>query len=444
MKNIYILIVTICVMSSMQAQKSLSLQETRALALEFNRSLKVSASQMEAAEAQKKQAFTNYLPSVAANTAISYLPQSVSTGDLFLPTAISPEDALLGNYNGVAHMPSIESDNLHFITADLSMQQVIYAGGKVRNANKMAEVGINISEQAYRLKESEVILNTDQAYWQLAALREGVKLAQQYVLMLDTLNEQIKASYELGLLPKSEQLKVKVQKNNAELNLLKANNGYTMLQMNLCQIIGLPLDTQIKLTEGVDYNPMFPDLGNGSLMAQTQRQELKILTDQTILSDYQKKMVNADYLPQLGAQAGYNYYKLNNLVDNDSWMISASLTVPIFNWNERKHKRTVAQSQIDQLNYNLSDTKEFVELEVQQVKIQLQESYQEILWAQRNKAEAQESLEETQISFEVGLNTTTDLLNAQASLQSSKAKEVDALAKFEILKTRYLKTIGSL
>ncbi|WP_282038491.1 TolC family protein [Saccharicrinis aurantiacus] len=444
MKKLYITISLICTVLSLQAQKQLSLEEARLSALEYNRSLKVSESHKQAAEAQKKDAFTNYLPSLAASSSASVIPGSISTGDIFLPTAASPADAMAGSYNGVAHMPNSEIDNFTFIMADVSVQQAIYAGGKIRTANKMAESGIVIAEQAYQLKESEVILNTDEAYWQLAALREGVILAEKYVQMLDTLEGQLNASYELGLVPKSEQLKVKVQKNDAELSLLRASNGYKMLQMNLCQVIGLPLDTEFELTERVDFNPTLPNLVNGNVLAQDQRQELKILQEQGNIAGYEKRMVNAEYLPQLGAQAGYNYFKIDNLIDDAQFMVAASLHVPIFNWNQRKHKRVVAQTKIDEVNYNLEDTKEFIQLEVQQIQLKLQEGFEEVLWAQRNKSEAQESLEETQLSFDVGLNTTTDLLNAQATWQNAQAKEVQSLANFEILKTQYLKVIGSL
>lgn len=444
MKKLYITISIICTVFSLQAQKQLSLEEARLSALEYNRSLKVSESHKEAAEAQKKDAFTNYLPSLSASSSASIMPGTISTGEMFLPTAATSADAIAGNYNGVAHIPNSDIDNFTFILADVSVQQAIYAGGKIRTANKMAESGIVIAEQAYQLKESEVLLNTDQAYWQLAALREGVVLAEKYVQMLDTLEGQLNASFELGLVPKSEQLKVKVQKNNAELSLLRAKNGYKMLQMNLCQVIGLPLDTEINLTEQVDLNPSLPNMANGNVLAQDQRQELKIMMEQSTIAGYEKRMVNADYLPQLGAQAGYTYFKVDDFIDDGQVLVAASLKVPIFNWNQRKHKRVVAQTKIDEVNYNLEDTKEYIQLEVQQVQLKLQEGFEEVLWAQRNKSEAQESLDETQLSFDVGLNTTTDLLNAQATWQNAQTKEVESLANFEILKTQYLKVIGSL
>ncbi len=448
MKRSFIIIGLITIVGTLQAQKKMSLEEARNMALEFNRTLKVSASQMIEAEAKKKEAFTNYLPSLAASGDAILMPtmDDIETGSLELPTGPSAEAIGAGNATGIAYFPgmTLETGNLNVLMADVNFREAIYAGGKIRNANKMAESGVVISQQAYQLKEAEVILNSDKAYWRLAATLESVKLAEAYVLMLDSVEQQLNDSYELGLVPKSEQLKVKVQRNDADLNLLKAKNAYKLLQMNLCQIIGLPLNTQIEITEEVSKSPILPDMSNGSSLAQNQRQELAVLNEQSKIAHYQKKMVNADYLPELGVSVGYSYIKVNDLINEGNMMVAGSLQIPIFNWNERKHKRVAAQASMDQVNYQLEDTRELIELEVQQVMIQLQEGYQEVLWAQKNKEEAKENLEETQASFDVGLNTTTDLLNAQASWQDAKVKEVQSLANFEILKTTYLKAIGAL
>ncbi len=430
-------------MLPVQAQKkALNLQETRDLALEFNKTLKVSALQKIEAESKKKEAFTNYLPSIEASGSAMYFPTMDNnvTPSITLPSASNSGELSDAMIPGML----IETEQLSVLNGGVNLTQPIYAGGKIRLANKMAETGVQISEQAFQLKEAEVILKTDQAYWNLAAMNEKVKLAEKYVQMLDSLEEQLNDMYELSLVPKSEKLKVTVQKNDAELNLLKARNGYRIMQMNLCQIIGLPLQTEIEMTEQVNENPALPDVSTSMDKALADRQELKILDGQAQVSAYQKKMVNADFLPQLGAQVGYQHYKIKDLVDQGNLTVAASLTVPIFHWNEKKHKKSAAQAQLSQAELNFSETQELVQLEVQQVLIQLQEGYESIIWAQKNKQEAQESLEETQASYEVGLNTTTDLLNAQATWQNAYAKEIELLANFEVLKTKYKKVIGSL
>jgi len=433
------LVITIPALS----QKPLSLQESRNLALEFNKSLKMSSMQKVAAEAKRKEIFTNYLPKLEASGNMMHFPSMEDNviPAMTLPSAANPTGALSD-----AYFPGmvLETEKLVVLTGALNIVQPIYMGGKIRTANKMAQTGEQIAEQAYQLKEAEVILNTDEAYWNLAAISEKVKLAQKYVKLLDSLEVTLKDSYDLGLVPKSEVLKVTVKKNNAELNLLRAKNGYRIMQMNFCRIIGLPLNTEIEITEQLKNEPTLPSFENGTDEALAKRQELQILDGQAKISSYQKTMAKADFLPQLGAQVGYNHYKVGDIFDQGNISVGASLKVPVFHWNERKHKVSAAQAQYEQSMLNLSNTQELIQLEVQRAIIQLEEGYEYIMLSKKNKQEAQESLEETQVSFEVGLNTTTDLLNSQAAWQDAVAQEIEALTQFEVLKTKYNKVLGIL
>ncbi len=427
---------------STQAQKQLSLQDTRDLALEFNKTLKISALQKIEAEAQKKEAFTKYLPTFDGSATASYMP---TMDDISIPAMTLPSAADHSKLSN-AYFPGkpLKTEKLSILQGGVTAQQAIYAGGQVRLGNKMAQTGVEISEQAFQLQEANVILNTDEAYWNLAAMNETVKLAEKYVQMLDSLEGKLIDMYELSLIPKSEKLRVTVQKNDAELKLLRARNGCRIMQMNLSRIIGLPLNTKITVTETVETNPTLPNMSGSMDKAINGRQELKILNGKVQISDYQKKMENAKFMPQIGAQVAYQYSKYGELYSDGMVTLGASLSIPIFHWGEKKHKKSAAQARIQQAQINLSDSQDLVQLEVQQVMIQLQEEYESILWAQKNKQEAQESLEETQASYDVGLNTTTDLLNAQASWQNAYSTEIQALTNFQVLKTRYKKALGLL
>ncbi len=443
--NIKILIVVgivVAISNPIFSQKTLNLEETRNLALEFNKTLKISSQQKIAAESQKKAAFTNYLPKIEASGSAMYFPtmENQEIPAMTLPSAEDPTQASDALFPGL----ELETENLSILTAGVNLVQPIYAGGKIRLANKMTSTGVEIAEKAFQLKEAEVILQTDEAYWNLYAMSAKVELAKKYVLMLDSLEGTLNDSYELGLVPKSEKLKVTVNKNDAELKLLRAKNAYRIIQMNLCRIIGLPLNTEIEISEQINEKTQLPDFMDATSQALSNRQELQILDDQRKISEYKKKMANADFLPELGAQVGYQHYKIADLIDEGNLTVAASLTIPIFHWNERKHKSSEAKANLNQAKLNLSNSQDLIQLEVQQVQIELQEGYEYILLSQKNKLEAKESLEETSVSFEVGLNTTTDLLNAQASWQDAVAQEIEALTQFEVLKTKYKKVIGLL
>jgi len=452
MKKIIIIISILVCAIQLSAQKAMTLEECRKVAVEHNKELKNAEYQKQEARANQKTARTAYLPNVSASANAMYLPdiEGFSIPGGFLPTAASEEAALNGEFNGVSDVwspgMSMELDNLTAIYGSVNVTQPLYVGGKIRYANKQADAGLDIFDHNYSLKYSEIIEKTDNIYWNIASISANVKLAEKYIEMLTELEEQMVQMYDLGLTPASEKLKVSVQKNEAELNLLKAKNGLKISKMYMNQILGQDLNTEIQIVDSLTYNIKMLDVQNGVSNALSNRDELAILEKQLEITKYDKKIALADYLPQVGISAGYSSYYVKDLVEDPSFSpsIAGQISIPIFQWGQGKHKQDAAELRIKQAQISLENTNDLISLEVQQVKVQVEEAYESVQIAKKNIAEAQESLEETKASFEVGLNTTTDVLNAQAGWQSANSQLIEALAQFEILQTTWQKVTGNL
>ena len=116
--------------------------------------------------------------------------KNISVPGFFLPTANSATEAANHQYSGESNVyfPGIdlETKNLTIYQTQIAAKQALFAGGQVRNANKMANEAVAIADQATALTTSEVVLNTDQAFWQLVSIQEQVKVAEHYVTMLFT------------------------------------------------------------------------------------------------------------------------------------------------------------------------------------------------------------------------------------------------------------------
>ncbi len=452
----YTIIILVAFLSIAQlgvAQEAMTLRECREMAIGYNKELQNAAYQKQESRENQKVARTAYLPSVSASASAMYLPDvddiSLSQEGV-LPHTTSLEAAQRGEFipNSGTYMPAntIEMGDLFILNGGLSVSQPIYTGGKIRYSNKQADAGVAIYDHSYNLKYSQIIEQTDQAYWNLASIAAQVKLAEKYIAMLSELEDQMSEMHKLGLRPASEKLRVSVQKNEAELNLLRAKNGLKLSKMRLNQILGRPLDTELQIADSLQAEVKLYDVQRGVETALSNRSELKILEQQVKISEYNQRITLADYLPQLGVQASYSAFYLENLTDeiNFTPQLAAQLTIPIFQWGQGRRKHSVAKLRTQQAQTTLSNTNELISLEVQQVKVQIEEAYEAILIAKKNIKEAQESLEETQESFNVGLNTTTDLLNANAAWQNANARLIGALSTYEVLKTTWARVTGEL
>ncbi len=434
------------------AQKAMTLQDCRAQALEYNRELKKAALQKEEALAHQKTARTAYLPALSAELSVLHLPtmDNISMPGYFLPTAESAEEAQAGNFTGSSDVwnPGLNLNlkNLALFQGGLTLNQPLYTGGKIKYSNLQTDAGVKISEFAYELKHSEVIEKTDEAFWNLVMIQSNIDLIHRYIKMLTELEDQMSAMYEVGLQPASEKLKVSVQKNEAELNLMKAQNGLKVAKMYLNQILGQDLETDLQVSYDIANENNLIDLSEGIYSASENRSELKILNKQKEISEYEQKIAKSEYLPQAGVSVQYTGVYVNNLLENVEFrsMIAAQVTVPLFSWGQNKHKQRAAQMKIEQAASDLQNTNELISLEVMQVKVKVQEAYESILIARKNIEEASESLDETKASFDVGLNTTTDLLNAQANWQKAQGQLIQANAQYKVLQTKWAKVTGKL
>ncbi len=447
-----VLFVSVIAFNNAFGQKVMTLEECRQQAVEFNKELKAAALQNKEAQVNREVARTAYLPKFGFSSSLMHRPNMdpISMPGYFLQTADSEEDALAGNFSGTSNVwkpgTTIDISSLTLINSSFEVTQPVYAGGKIRYSNQQADAGVEIASLSLNMKYSEIIEQTDKAFWQVATVEENILIAEEYIKMLTELEDQMSSMYEVGLQPASEKLKVTVQKNEAELNLLKAKNGLKIAKMYLNQILGQPLDMDIKISHNENADVQLINFGDGVTQASNKRNELKILEKQKELNELDAKITRADYLPTVGVSAQYTSYWLKDLYEETDFqpMLAAQVSIPIFQWGQGKKKMRAAQLKIQQAETDLENTNDLINLEVMQVKIQVEEAYESIQIAEKSVAEAGESLDETRASFDVGLNTTAELLSSQAKWVEAKAKLIEAVANFEILKTRWQSVTGNL
>jgi outer membrane protein len=434
------------------AQNQMSLEECRQQALKSNKALKKSFYQQEEALANQKLAKTAYFPKISASSSLIYSPdfKGISMPGYFLPTAESAAAANAGNFSGESNVwmsgISLDMDALTFVNTSVEMQMPVYAGGQIRNANKQANLGVGIAAKATQMTRAEVIEKTDRAYWNLIALAEQTQLAKSYVEMLTEFESQMEAMFELGLSPLSEKLKVSVQKNQAELNLIKAENGLKLSRMVMNQVLGLSLDRDFAAADSLQMDVAMPDVSKQASTLANQRPEIQILDARVQISEYDRKIASAEFLPQFGVSASYSNFYVKDIIEENNWnpQIAAQLSIPIFHWREGKHKRQAALMKIRQAEAELDETRDMILLEIAQCKLALNEALQTIHVARQNVSETEEALSEIQSSFELELCTTTDVLNAQTQWQQARFGLIRALADFEILKTIWQRVSASI
>ncbi|TKG91917.1 TolC family protein [Puteibacter caeruleilacunae] len=434
------------------SQEALTLEQSRKLALEYNHKIKIADELIAESESNVSLAMTQFLPNLSFSGSYNYMHDidDIAFPGFFLPTAESAEAGQKGDYSGTSdvYFPGLnmKMGNIDYFRGGLSLSQPIYMGGKIRSAYNMTKIGRQISHYNRNLQTSDVIVETDQAYWNMVSIKEKVQMADKYVEMLTALVNDLQNAYDLELTTKNELLKAKVQLNQAKLNQFKTANGYELSKMALCQVIGKDLMSNVEVSDTVvavdDYKIQKDYMGK----ALAQRPELLMLGKQVELNAEEVKSTNADYMPQLGAGASYTQISdVNDLIESTgSLMVQAQLSVPIFHWRERKHKVAAAKHRKAQQELELERTRDLIQLEVQQSYFNLLEANKQIELAETSMDQAEENVTLMKNSFYEGVANTTELLDAQAFWQQAYSELIDAKINFKLREVSFLKAIGEL
>ena len=90
----------------------------------------------------------------------------------------------------------------------------------------MAQLGEDIAVENIRLSRSEIVVATDEAYWQLLRVGEQVSAAEKYRQVVKELLQNLRDAQVVGMATPNDVLKAQVRYNEAGLMLQKAQNGH--------------------------------------------------------------------------------------------------------------------------------------------------------------------------------------------------------------------------
>ncbi|MDD2328574.1 MAG: TolC family protein [bacterium] len=444
----------------LSAQQPLTVELSRRMALENNKQTAIAAEQSEMAAYGVKTYKANFLPRITATgnyllTTASlekiippvYLPTYVpDAGGQLVPNILTSADGV-PLFKEYAFFPGMElslKPNNTYI-AGLRVEQPIYTGGKITAAYRMARIGEEMAQLNEVKSRAEVILQADEAYWTYVEMLELEKTACAYCELVMQLERDVENGLNAGMMSRNDLLKVQVKMNEADLQLLRAENGVRLARMNLCHVVGLPLNSEV----AVESSPDSPVTGEVPLPDLGARPEYGLLSKQIALKEQQAELVKSDFLPRVGIAGNMSYangLELNGskLLDHTAFSAVVSVNIPLFHWGEGRNKVRSAESEKRMVALRRDELVEKMNLEIEQALQAYNEAEARVMLASRSLGQVEENLRESSDRYETGLETLSDLMEAQTMWQQAHAEQVQARSAARIAETRYLKAAGRL
>jgi len=447
MKSIKIFIVVILSIfaSHLQAQRILTLDESKQLALDNNTEAKNSRLETEASRQKKKSAFTNFFPNISASGFMFRANENlmeINTQGGNLPVWDGKNFAQLMNPTQFAYMPAstmglLKKGTIGFI----NVMQPIFAGGRIYNGNRLALLGEDVSRYKEKMTGDEVLLKTEEQYRMIVSLDEKAKTVDKYEALLRRLLNQVEDGYNNGLVMKNDVLKVKLKLGEVLLGKSKLENGKKLATMAFCNHIGIPYDSTLVLNNELNIT------GSPEIYYMDNREALKNRTEYSLLEksveaeDLLTQMKLGEYLPQAGIGLSGTYMKFDGDKGRTLGMVVGTLSVPISNWwggahelQERKIKEEIAEN-------NFKDKSELLILQMEKCRQDLTDAYKQYLLSLDSETQAEENLKVNEDSYKNGLINVSELLEAQALYQQTQDQLTDAKTNYVVKKTRYLQSV---
>ena len=468
---------------SSYAQQIFTLDSCRALALANNKELRISQEKVNAAHYEKKAAFTNFLPKIdltggymRTQKEISLLSdaQKQSIGNMgtnlgnqlqqlvaanpglaaglqeLLPGAVA---GLTDGLNGVGQglVDAFRTDTRNMTVGAATLTQPLFMGGKIIAYNKITKYAERLAESQHATGMQDLILQTDQVYWQIISLVNKKKLAENFLELVQKLDSDVDKMIKEGVATKADGLSVKVKVNEAEMMLTQVDNGLNLSKMLLCQLCGLPLETDFQLADESMKDLPLPNTYTEANVstALSNREELKSLELASEIYRQKVNVVRADFLPSVALTANYlvTNPSLVNGFENKfrgMWAAGVVVKIPVFHWGEGIYKVKAAKAEANIARYKLEDIKEKVELQVTQNSYKVNESTKKLALAEKNMEKAEENLRYANLGFKEGIIPTSNVLEAQTAWFSAQAGKIDAQIDVKMSELYLNKSMGIL
>ena len=495
-------ILSICVFAASlipaEAQQMLTLDSCRAMALRNNKQMGISKLKQDIAHNTRKALRTKYLPKVSAiggyefvskeisllnndqksalnnmgsnlvgnisQQASSYITSLVQQGLITMEQAqqfgqlINQYGSTYGQQaatalNGIGQhiTDAFRTDNRNMFAVSVMVRQPIFMGGAITAANKIADITEDMMANSAESTLQNTLYSIDQAYWQVVSVRQKERLANSYLEVVKRLDSDVEKMIREGVATRADGLKVKVKVNEAEMNVTQAQDGLVLSKMLLCQLCGLPIDSDITLA---DENK--EDLAITSTAVDVElktalenRPELKMLQNTVDIAHQTTKVVRAAYLPHVALTGGYlatnpNLYDGFQKKFGGVWNIGVLIHVPLWHWMEGEYKIRATKAAASMANLELTEAQEKIELQVTQCKFKVREANKKLAMASKNVEKAEENLRCANLGFHEGVMTATEVMEAQTAWVQAQSQKIDAQTDVQLSQVGLKKALGIL
>jgi outer membrane protein len=387
----------------------LALSEGLKIVTEKSRTIKISRSDEQIAEADAQAAMSRLLPTVNAASAWTALAHQ--------PAAIfGPQ--------------SVPMSERNFLSYSISVQQTLFdfQGNASRYAASKAIVTARKFEtqRIRNFAAIEFVLS----YLDLLEAEKMISVAEKEVEALEAHRKKTQSLFDEGVITKNDLLQAEVKISDARQRLLTVSTLRKIQASRLNNILLRPLKTEVSLQdieEPQGVSPHTVTVETAWELAEQQRTELKIADETLRALGIEKVARTSEFFPKIFAKGGYDFTENRYQLHEGNWSVTLGLSMNLFSGGLTQAEIRKLDFQVQKLAEQRAKLLDDIRLEVQQYLLLSVTAHERLNVTKDAVRQAEENLRINRVKHDEGIGTGTDVLDAVALLTVASMNHFKAL-----------------
>jgi len=411
----------------------LSLARCIQIALENNRQLLIAEEGRVKAKGRVTESMSQCYPNLTANLSYRRVDQ-------------------VTDFSASALTPKITIGSLDNYSAEASLKQTIYQGGRVNAMIESAQLGQQLAEMQFRDAKEAVIFLVTKAYDDVLLSQETLNINQKSLVNAQEHLNNVRLSHQQGVASNYELLRAEVQVTNLKAVVIQSESNLHLAKLSLLRAMGAPVEDGSVTIELTD--PLTPTIQSVNLAQalETAFQLRPDLQQARLAVEMQKKNITiakSDLRPNISLLAATgeekpSRYGFGENVWGDYWNAGIAISFPLFEGGRVRGQVIQERATLHQNEISLDDTAERVRYEVKQAVLSLNDTAELIKSQSENVRQAEEGLRLVDLGFKNGVNTQLEVLDTQVSLDVARKNYLTAVYNYNLAHLMLEKSMGVL
>ena len=337
-------------------------------------------------------------------------------------------------------------------TSRLSFQWPIYTSGRSDALERAALAEAQAAGADIETTRADLRLEIVRAYWAAVTAREAERVLEESTARAEAQVTDAKNRFDVGLIPPNEVSTLEAQRSRERAQLIEATNIREGATIELRRLIGVPHETILELTDGLDASVAAPavtgqvsDVVKQALEARSERKALSLRLGG---ADERQKAALTTTKPTVAFAGGFDYARPNRRIFpvtptwDESWDLGVNVNWNFFDFGRAKSQAAEAAAIVTATRERIAEFDAVVSADIRQRLLDIESSQAMVRAASDAVRSAAEARRVVMDRFGAGVATSTDVLIAQVQLLESELVRTRALAGVRLAEARLERAVG--